>query len=67
MVKGLPPLFLFHQPHERTCGSRRLFRVPPAAKVVYIHKRSRLLRDSNPRQMAPQSTSLTTIPDGRLA
>ncbi|GFW13209.1 transposable element Tc3 transposase [Trichonephila clavipes] len=28
VVRGLPPLFPFHQPHERTCG-RRLFRVPP--------------------------------------
>ncbi|GFW66039.1 hypothetical protein TNCV_588651 [Trichonephila clavipes] len=21
VVRGLPPLFPFHQPHERTCGS----------------------------------------------
>ncbi|GFU52563.1 hypothetical protein TNCV_2115511 [Trichonephila clavipes] len=27
--KGLPFIFPFHQPQERTCGSRRLFRMPP--------------------------------------
>ncbi|GFX15339.1 hypothetical protein TNCV_3302681 [Trichonephila clavipes] len=32
VVRSLPPLFLFHQPHERTCDYRRLFRVPLCRK-----------------------------------
>ncbi|GFU59452.1 hypothetical protein TNCV_1176991 [Trichonephila clavipes] len=27
-VRSLPPLFLFHQPHERTCGSMAISSTP---------------------------------------
>ncbi|GFV87537.1 hypothetical protein TNCV_3281751 [Trichonephila clavipes] len=46
VLRGLPPLYPFHQPHEKTCGSRRLCRVSPAAKALYIYKHPCLLRDS---------------------
>ncbi|GFS66531.1 histone-lysine N-methyltransferase SETMAR [Trichonephila clavipes] len=50
--------------HTTGLVARRLFRVPPAAKALYIYKQPCLLLDSNPVSMAPQKTSLTTIPDG---
>ncbi|GFX13052.1 hypothetical protein TNCV_2357081 [Trichonephila clavipes] len=46
--------------------TRRLFRVPYAAKALYIYKHPCLLRDSNPVPTAPQSLSLTTIPVEQL-
>ncbi|GFT24355.1 uncharacterized protein TNCV_3252091 [Trichonephila clavipes] len=39
---------------------------PHAAKAIYIYKHPCLLRDLNPVPTAPQSSSLTTIPVGRL-
>ncbi|GFV67967.1 transposable element Tcb1 transposase [Trichonephila clavipes] len=44
--------------------ARRLFRVPPVVKALYIYKHPCLLRDSNPGPTAFQLASLTTIPDG---
>ncbi|GFU37739.1 hypothetical protein TNCV_1466091 [Trichonephila clavipes] len=52
--------------HTRGLVARRLFRVPPAAKALYIYKHPCLLQDSNPVPTAPQSASLTTTPVGRL-
>ncbi|GFW09870.1 hypothetical protein TNCV_4251991 [Trichonephila clavipes] len=38
----------------RALAARRLFRVPPAAKALYIYKHPCLLRDSNPVPTASQ-------------
>ncbi|GFW52246.1 hypothetical protein TNCV_2426931 [Trichonephila clavipes] len=65
VVRGLSPLFPLHQPHERL-EPRRLLRVHPAEKALYIYKHPCLLPDSNPGPTAPQSASPTTIPVGRL-
>ncbi|GFS99474.1 hypothetical protein TNCV_4534431 [Trichonephila clavipes] len=61
LVSGPPPLFLFHQPHERTCGSMA-FR-SSCRKTLYIYKNPSLLRDSNPDTTEQKSAALTTIPD----
>ncbi|GFV22596.1 uncharacterized protein TNCV_2077881 [Trichonephila clavipes] len=52
--------------HTRELAARRLFRVTPAGKALYIYKHPCLLRDLNPVPTAPQSASLSTIPVGRL-
>ncbi|GFW68626.1 arylsulfatase B [Trichonephila clavipes] len=46
--QGLPPLFPFHQSHERTCGSTSILSTPHATKALYIYKHPCLLRDSHP-------------------
>ncbi|GFU06034.1 hypothetical protein TNCV_3395521 [Trichonephila clavipes] len=64
VAKSLPPLWPFHQPHERTCGSTAIRVSPSREKALYIYKHPCLLRYSNPGTTSPQSASLTTIPDG---
>ncbi|GFU56013.1 hypothetical protein TNCV_1490141, partial [Trichonephila clavipes] len=49
----------------RALAARRLFKVPDAAKALYIYKHPYILRDSNPSPTAQQPASLTTIPHGR--
>ncbi|GFW98319.1 hypothetical protein TNCV_1091971 [Trichonephila clavipes] len=44
----------------------RYFEDHCAAKALYIYKHPCLFRVSNPVPTAPESASLTTIPDGRL-
>ncbi|GFW20623.1 hypothetical protein TNCV_1048461 [Trichonephila clavipes] len=34
VIRGLPPLFPFHQHHERTCGSTTIYSTPNAAKIT---------------------------------
>ncbi|GFW54034.1 hypothetical protein TNCV_3828421 [Trichonephila clavipes] len=64
VVRGLPPLSTSTN-LTRGLAARQLFRVPHAAKALYIYKHPCLLRDSNPVPTTSQSASLTTIPDGR--
>ncbi|GFU19968.1 hypothetical protein TNCV_2705971 [Trichonephila clavipes] len=64
VIRGLPP----SSPSTnitRGLAARRLFKVPHAAKALYIYKHPCLVRDSNPVPAAPQSASPTTIPVGR--
>ncbi|GFV86618.1 hypothetical protein TNCV_4184721 [Trichonephila clavipes] len=49
----------------RGLAARRPFRKPPLRKGTTHYKHPCLLRDSNLGPTAPQSVSLTTVPDGR--
>ncbi|GFV14025.1 uncharacterized protein TNCV_525021 [Trichonephila clavipes] len=62
VVKGLPPLFPFHQPHEKKWIDGFL-ECPYASKALYIFKYPFLLLYSNPGTTTQKSVSLTTIPD----
>ncbi|GFW59844.1 hypothetical protein TNCV_2917261 [Trichonephila clavipes] len=66
MVRGLPPLFPFHQPHkQKDLWLDGYLEYPHAAKALYIYKHPCLLRDANPGPLAQQSASLTAIPNGQ--
>ncbi|GFV43408.1 transposable element Tc1 transposase [Trichonephila clavipes] len=36
MVRGLPTLFPFHQPHERTCGSTAIYSTPYPEGTIHL-------------------------------
>ncbi|GFX56053.1 hypothetical protein TNCV_1953731 [Trichonephila clavipes] len=56
LSQGLPLLFLFHQPHERTCSSAAIMSTSMTQRALYIFKHPCLLRDSSPD---PTAVSVT--------
>ncbi|GFT38208.1 hypothetical protein TNCV_427881 [Trichonephila clavipes] len=36
VIRGLPPLFPFHQPHEKTCEVDGYLEYPNAAKALHL-------------------------------
>ncbi|GFY01170.1 hypothetical protein TNCV_5076371 [Trichonephila clavipes] len=60
MVRGLPPPFLFHQPHERARGSRQLFRVPPC-HICTIHLHTTM--SSPGLELRPHGTAFSVTND----
>ncbi|GFT74049.1 uncharacterized protein TNCV_3707831 [Trichonephila clavipes] len=59
----VPPISLLLPPTWKDLPLDGYLKYPYAAKALYIYKHPCLLRDSNPAPTAPQSASLTAIPE----